>query len=104
MYDKLAMQYSGLANLIIEKMMKWSNSLPIVQESSSAIRNYVRKPEYAGVMRVDSVDILVDLARDARYDKIRPVIAHALKLMQKVPQFDQRIKQKGAMDLVQSAV
>jgi hypothetical protein len=74
-YDKLAMQYSGLANLIIDKMFKWSNSLPIVQESSSAIRNYVRKPEYAGIMRVDAVDIMVDLARDGRYDKIRPVIA-----------------------------
>lgn len=82
------MQYSGLANLIIDKMIKWSNSLPIVQESSSAIRNYVRKPEYAGMMRGDSADILVDLARDPRYDKIRPVLSQALKLMQKLPQFD----------------
>ena len=29
-YDKIATQYSGLANLIVEKMMRWSNSLPIV--------------------------------------------------------------------------
>lgn len=73
-YDKMAVQYSGLANLIIEKMLKWSNSMPIIQESSSAIRNYVRKFEYAKSMRVESVEILVDLARDPRYDKIKPVI------------------------------
>eukprot|EP00347_Sterkiella_histriomuscorum_P008751 403343892 len=35
-YDKMALQYAGLANLIIEKMVKWSNSLPIIQESSKA--------------------------------------------------------------------
>lgn len=63
-YDKMAVQYAGLANLIVEKMLKWSNSLPIIQESSSAIRNYVRKFEYARSMRPECVDVLIDLARD----------------------------------------
>ena len=73
-YDKMAMQYAGLPNLLIEKMVKWNNSLPIIQESTSAIRNYVRKFEYARGLKGESVDVLVDLARDSRYEKIRPVI------------------------------
>ena len=73
-------------------MLKWSNSLPIIQESSSAIRNYVRKVEYARSMRVESVDVLVDLARDGRYDKIKPVIQQALKMMSKSSEFDGRIR------------
>ncbi len=55
-------------------MLKWGNSMPIIQESSSAIRNYVRNPEYARVMKTQSVDVLVDLARDPKFDKIKPVI------------------------------
>lgn len=73
-------------------MLKWSNSLPIIQESSSAIRNYVRKVEYARSMRVESIDVLVDLARDGRYDKIKPVIQQALKMMSKSSEFDGRIR------------
>jgi len=101
-YDKIATQYSGLANLIVEKMIRWSNSLPIVQESTSAIRNYVRKVEFCQMMRADSVDAMIDLARDPRFDKIKTVITQALKLMQRVPQFDQKIRAKGALDLVTS--
>lgn len=73
-YDKMAVAYPQIAPLIIEKMAKWSGSLPIIQESSSAIRNYVRKSEFLKYMRGESVDILVEIARDQRYDKIRPVI------------------------------
>ena len=99
-YDKMALQYPQLANLIIDKMHKWNGSLPIIQESSSAIRNYVRKPEICRTMRVEAVDILVDLARDPRYDKIRPVIGQALKMMQRVPEMDNKIRAKNAMDLL----
>ena len=100
-YEKMATQYPGIANLVIDKMYKWSNSLPIIQESSSAVRNYVRKVEYARTMKPESVDILVDLARDARYDKIKPVLAQALKMMQKVPEFENRLRSKNAFDLLQ---
>jgi len=86
--------------LIVEKMLKWGNSLPIIQESSSAIRNYVRKYEYARGMRPECVDVLVDLARDARYDKIKPVIGQALKMMSKLPEFEQKIRARGAQDLL----
>ncbi len=48
--------------------------MPIVQESGSALRNYVRKPEYAKLLRPEAVDVIVDLARDPRFDKVKPVL------------------------------
>lgn len=63
-----------MANLLIEKMAKWNNSLPIIQESASAVRNFVRKPDYLRNMRVESVDVLVDIARDPRFTQIRQVL------------------------------
>jgi hypothetical protein len=86
--------------MIVEKMMKWNASLPIIQESTSALRNYVRKPEYARLLKPDSVDVLVDLARDPKFDKVKPVMGQALKMMQKVPEMDQRIKLRNATDLL----
>lgn len=62
----------------------------------------MRKFEYARSMKPESADILIDLARDARYDKIRPVIGQALKMMQKIPEFDQRIRAKNGLDLIQA--
>lgn len=81
-----------MSTLFIEKMAKWNTSLPIVQESSSALRNYVRKPEYAKLLKPEAVDVIVDLARDPRFDKVKPVLGQGLKMMQKVPELDQRIK------------
>lgn len=60
----------------------------------------MRKPEYARLMRPDSVDIMVDLARDSRFEKVRSIIGGALKMMQKIPEMDQRIKLRNAMDLL----
>ena len=73
-YDKFAGQYPSLATLITDKMAKWNTSVPIIQESASAVRNYVRKPEFARLLKADSVDTLIALARDARFDKVKPVI------------------------------
>jgi hypothetical protein len=73
-YDRVATQFPQLSTLFIEKMAKWNTSLPIVQESSSALRNYVRKPEYAKLLKPEAVDIIVDLARDPRFDKVKPVL------------------------------
>ena len=61
----------------------------------------MRKPEFARTLRPESIDIMVDLARDPRYDKIRPVISQALKLMQRVPEFDARLRARNAGDLLQ---
>jgi hypothetical protein len=100
-YDRMVAQYPILATLVIEKMAKWNSSQPIIQESSSALRNYVRKPEYAKLLRPDSVDVLIDLARDPKFEKVRPVIGQALKMMSKVPEMDQRIRLRNGTDLLQ---
>ena len=84
-------------------MLKWNTSLPIIQESSSALRNYVRKVEYARLMRPEAVDIMIDIARDPRFDKVKVAIGQALKSMSKVPELDQRIKLRGAADLLSLA-
>jgi hypothetical protein len=34
----------------------------------------VRKPEYARLLRVESVDVMVNIARDPKFDKVKPVI------------------------------
>lgn len=81
-------------------MGQWSNSLPIVQETASAIRNYVRKSDLVRNMKIESVDILISIARDAKYDKIKPVIGQALKMMSKVSEFDSRIRMKNGNDLL----
>ena len=88
MYDKVVTQFPVLATLIVDKMAKWNGSQPIIQESASALRNYVRKPEYARLLRPESVDVITDIARDARFEKMRPVIGQALKMMSKVPEMD----------------
>ena len=64
------------------------------------MRNYVRKPENAKMLRPDAVDVLVDLARDPKFEKVKPVLGQALKMMQKVPEMDQRIKLRAATDLL----
>ena len=84
----------------MDKMAKWNTSLPIIQESASALRNYVRKPEYAKLLRPDSVDLLVEIARDPKFDKVKLVIGQALKSMSRVPEMDQRIKLRNATDLL----
>ena len=99
-YDKIALQYPIIATLIPDKMAQWNSSVPIIQESASLLRNYVRKPEYARLLKVDSVDTLVALARDPKFDKIKAVIGQALKLMSKVPELDQRIRLRNGLDLL----
>ena len=64
------------------------------------MRNYVRKPEYARLLRVESVDVMVNIARDPKFDKVKPVIGQALKMMSKVPEMDQRIRSTNATDLL----
>ena len=81
-------------------MAKWNTSVPIIQESASALRNYIRKPEYAKLLRPDAVDVVVELARDQRFEKLKPVLGQTLKMMQKVPEMDQRIKVRAATDLL----
>ena len=60
----------------------------------------MRKPENAKMLRPDAVDVLVDLARDPKFEKVKPVLGQALKMMQKVPEMDQRIKLRAAADLL----
>jgi hypothetical protein len=81
-------------------MAKWNTSVPIIQESASALRNYIRKPEYAKLLRPDAVDVVIELARDPRFEKVKPTLSQALKMMQKVPEMDQRIKLRAATDLL----
>jgi len=50
-------------------------------------------------MKVESVDIMVQLGNDPKYDKVKPVIGQALKMMAKVPDFDQRIRAKNGYSL-----
>ena len=45
-YDKLAIQFPKLTTMILEKMAKWNQSTPVIQESINALRNYARKPDY----------------------------------------------------------
>ena len=99
-YDKFAQQYPNIGTNMVDKMNRWNNSPPIISESVAAIRNFVRKPEYAKLMRPESIDILINLARDARFDKVRPVIGQSLKLMQKIPEFEQRIRVLNGTDLL----
>jgi hypothetical protein len=99
-YDKMVATYPILATLITDKMAKWSSSLPIIQESSSAVRNYVRKPEYAKLLKPESVDTLIQIARDPKFEKIKPVIGQALKMMSKVAEHDSRIRLKNGTDLL----
>jgi hypothetical protein len=99
-YDAMAVKFPILATLLVDKMAKFNQSQPIVSESTSALRNYVRKPDYVRLMRPDCVDILVDVARDPKNEKYRVPIGQTLKMMQKVPEMDQRIKLKSALDLL----
>jgi hypothetical protein len=64
------------------------------------LRNYVRKPEYDRLLRVESIDVMVNIARDPKFDKVKPVIGQALKMMSKVPEMDQRIRSTNATDLL----
>jgi hypothetical protein len=98
-YDRIAQQFPNLPTLLIDKLTKWNSSLPIVQESASALRNYVRKPEYARTLKPEAVDIIVELARDVKFEKIKPALGNTLKMMSKIPELDQRIKLRNATDL-----
>ena len=69
-------------------MARWNTSMPIIQESASAMRNYVRKAEYTRLLKVDTVDTMITLARDPKYEKIKPVLGQALKMMTKIPDLD----------------
>ncbi len=102
-YDRMVQQFPNLGSILVDKMTKWNTSLPIIQESASALRNYVRKVEYAKLLRADSVDIMIDIARDPKFEKVKLAIGQALKSMSKVPEMDQRIKLRAATDLLNVA-
>ena len=55
------------------------------------------------MLRPDSVDIMIDIARDPRFEKVKLAIGQALKSMSKVPEMDQRIKLRAATDLLNVA-
>ena len=99
-YDRMAQQFPSLGSILVDKMTRWNTSLPIVQESASALRNYVRKPEYARLLRVEAVDVLIDIARHPRFDKVKLTLSQTLKALSKVPELDQRIKLRAASDLL----
>ena len=80
-------------------MARWSQSIPIIQEGASAIRNYVRQPECVRNMQVESVDLLVELARDSKFEKVKGIIGQALKMMMRVPEMENRIRTRNAYDL-----
>jgi hypothetical protein len=44
--------------------------------------------------------MLVDIARDPKFEKIKGSIGLILKSLSKVPEMDQRIKLRGATDLL----
>ena len=87
-YDRMAQQFPSLGTILVDKMTRWNTSLPIVQESASALRNYVRKPEWARLLRVEAVDVLIDIARDPRFDKVKLTLSQTLKALSKVPELD----------------
>ena len=102
-YDRMALQYPTLGTILIDKMTRWNTSIPIVQESASALRNFVRKPEYARLLKPEAVDVLIDIARDPRFDKIKMTPIQILKSLSKVPELDQRIKLRAGTDLLNLA-
>ena len=99
-YDRMVQQFPSLGSILVDKMTRWNTSLPIVQESASALRNYVRKPESARLLRPEAVDVLIDIARDPRFDKVKMTMSQTLKALSKVPELDQRIKLRAATDLI----
>jgi len=102
-YDRMVQQFPSLGSILVDKMTRWNTSLPIVQESASALRNYVRKPECARLLRPEAVDVLIDIARDPRFDKVKMTMSQTLKALSKVPELDQRIKLRAATDLISTA-
>ncbi len=102
-YDRMVQQFPSLGSILVDKMTRWNSSLPIVQESASALRNYVRKPECARLLKPEAVDVLIDIARDPRFDKVKLTLSQALKALSKVPELDQRIKLRAATDLLNLA-
>mmetsp|Transcript_42095 Transcript_42095/g.40352 ORF Transcript_42095/g.40352 Transcript_42095/m.40352 type:complete len:125 (-) Transcript_42095:25-399(-) len=100
-YDKMAVAYGPvLGNLLVDRMRQWNMSQPIIQESSSAIRNLVRKPEYCRYLQPESVDVLIEIARDNRFDKAKQIVTQALKSLAKIDTFNARIRQRGGADLL----
>ena len=99
-YDRMVQQFPSLGSILVDKMTRWNTSLPIVQESASALRNYVRKPDSARLLRPEAVDVLIDIARDPRFDKVKMTMSQTLKALSKVPELDQRIKLRAATDLI----
>ena len=99
-YDRMVQQFPSLGSILVDKMTRWNTSLPIVQESASALRNYVRKPESARLLRPEAVDVLIDIARDPRFDKVKMTMSQTLKALSRVPELDQRIKLRAATDLI----
>lgn len=89
-----------MANIILDKIVKWNNSLPIVQESVSALRNFVRVKEIARLIRTDGIDVLIEVARDQRYERIKPLVGQTLKAMSLVAEFEARIRARNATDLL----
>ena len=60
----------------------------------------MRKPEHVKKMKIESVDVMINIARDPRFEKVKTVFGHALKMMSKVPEYESRIKSKGGSDLM----
>jgi hypothetical protein len=65
-YDSFASQYPNLGNVIVEILMKWTHSLPVVIESANSLRNFTRRPEVAKSLHQMNVEKVLDFSIQQR--------------------------------------
>ena len=52
----------------------------------------MREAQNAKLLSIESIDLLVNLGRNPKYEKSLPVLMNTLKMIARVPEMDKRIK------------
>jgi hypothetical protein len=70
-YDRVVQQYLKLGDFLFQLMNQHYYSMAIIQESTAAVRNYTRKPQFLSNITSSELKVLVNLIKDPKFEKMK---------------------------------
>ena len=102
-YDKAITQFPQLGNFLLQLMSKHFFSVAIIQETTSALRNYTRKPTYLNYINADQLKILINVIKEPKFEKQKPISLQIIKNVTKSQDHERYLKQLGVTDIIMMA-
>ena len=91
-YDRVITNNMHLGNFLLAIMNRHFHSIAVIIESASAVRNYTRKSTYLNLLSGDSIKILINLIREPKHEKTKPVFLQCIKNIMKLPDHERYLR------------